>query len=374
MRLFVVILLGFVLLFLINKVYKSIWHKGLLVKIDFDEYVMRQGDTNVIKEIIENDKKFPICILQVKFAITKSFLFQEEIHGIVTDQYYRNEYFSCGRNQKITRKYEFEASKRGVFRITSFEIISRDILADSHMYADVPNNLSVTVLPARIKAEEIPEEFFVLCGEITSQNKLYEDPFDFISIREYRPHDPINHINWKASAANDIPEVNIYNNTSLKRVRVLMNIDTQTLVRSEEMQEEVIKIADCVATVLIERMIPVSLASNVTESETGHAIEVGCGCDAGHLRKIETALAFADTQALHEPFENVLDRIVCEDNKDDEFILISNYRKKSFTDKVEELCREGYDINVIIPEYSHIPVDSLGIGRGVKWVIDGESR
>lgn len=374
MRLFVVLVLGFVLLFVINKIYKSIWHKGLSVKIDFDEYVIREGDMNVINEIIENDKSIPICVLQVKFAITRSFLFYEQTNGNVTDQYYRNEYFSCGRNQKITRKYEFKASRRGVFRITSMEIISRDMLAENRMYADIPNRLSVTVLPARIKPEDIPEDFRLLIGDVVSRIKLYEDPFDFVSIREYRPFDPINHINWKATASNDTPEVNVFNNTSLKKVTVLMNVDTHIMTGREEMQEETIKIAACVATLLIENKIPVSFVSNVTNSETGEAIEIGVGCDSGHLRKIETALAFADIDAKHAPFEEVLNKYLCKENKEDEFIVISNYRKQSVTDVVTAMSRSGYDINWIVPEHSYISVDRIGIDREVKWVVDSERK
>lgn len=373
MRLIVVLVLGVALLLIINKIYKSKWHRNLTVSVDFDEYIIREGDKNVINEIIENNKKLPIAILQVKFAITRSFIFQDEGNGNISDQYYRNEYFSCGRNEKITRKYEFKASRRGVYRFNSLEIISRDIFAENHMYADIPSRVSVTVLPARIRHDEIPEEFYLLCGEITSKNKLYEDPFDFKSIREYRPFDPFNHINWKATAANDEPEVNTFNTTSLKRVRVLMNIEPHIMSDSEEMAEEIIRIAACVSDELIKRQIPTALETNVRDCETGEIIEIRSGCDSGHIRNIETALAFADTKA-YVPFAEIMEKNFCEENKEDAFIVISNLRKSSFTDKMCGYRDAGYGIYWIIPEHKNIPVGDIGFGGEVKWVFDNERQ
>ena len=40
----------------------------------------------------------------------------------------------------------------------------------------------------------------MLTGDTFNRFKYIEDPFEFASIREYQPSDPLNHINWKYTA------------------------------------------------------------------------------------------------------------------------------------------------------------------------------
>lgn len=103
MRLLLVIAIGFLLYIIQKRVFKKYWLKGLQVNIDFEEPIVREGDKNALIEVIKNDKALLLPVLQLKFSITRTFVFPKEKNSAVTDQYYRNDYFSCRPFQIITR-------------------------------------------------------------------------------------------------------------------------------------------------------------------------------------------------------------------------------------------------------------------------------
>ena len=86
-------------------VYRKLWNKNLDVSISFDREILYEDENNVLKEIITNRKYLPLPILQVKFSITRTFLFERQENTKVTDRYYRNEFFTVMPLQKITSSH-----------------------------------------------------------------------------------------------------------------------------------------------------------------------------------------------------------------------------------------------------------------------------
>ena len=78
MRLLLVLAIGLILFLIQRRVYKKNWLKGLQVDIDFEEPVVREGDKNALVEVIKNDKALLLPVLQLKFSITRTFIFPKE--------------------------------------------------------------------------------------------------------------------------------------------------------------------------------------------------------------------------------------------------------------------------------------------------------
>ena len=123
MRLLLVLVIGALFYFFQNLFFRKNWYKGLDVNVGFEKNMVREGDQNTLIEVVKNDKFLPLPVVLVKFSMTRTFLFPRENNAIVTDQYYRKEYFTCRPNQVITRKYSFIASKRGEYRVSSVDVI-----------------------------------------------------------------------------------------------------------------------------------------------------------------------------------------------------------------------------------------------------------
>ena len=373
MRLLLVIAIGFLLYIIQKLVFKKFWLKGLQVNIDFEEPIVREGDKNALIEVIKNDKALLLPVLQLKFSITRTFIFPKEKNSAVTDQYYRNDYFSCRPFQIITRKYLFKATKRGEYKITSIDLVCKDIFMDKSNFALSNEYSSVLVLPARIRKENLNDNIIRYTGDVIKRIKINEDPFEFRAIREYQPYDPMNHINWKATAKSDNLHVNTFNSTNRKNVVILLNLDMNLIRNREELAEWSIRIASCLADLFLEEQIPVALYTNGTDYESNEKIGVDAGSDDGHMRNIDIALARILVKDVCPSFLDLVDEHV-DLESDNEYIIISNYRKNDFVNKFDELKRVGVKVSLIVPDYGYAdiaPFSENGTDT-FKWVIENE--
>lgn len=369
MRLLFVIIVGALLYFLQNYIFKKYWAKELKVDIEFDKDVVREGDKNTLIEFVSNDKFLPLPVLQVKFSITRTFIFPKESNSTVTDLYYRNEYFSLNPYSKTTRKYNFLASKRGVYQISSIDIIAKDLFIDRSMFANSDKHAYVTVLPGIIRPEEIPEEVFSLTGDIVKRVKYNEDPFEFNSIREYEPFDPVNHINWKATAKNDYLQVNTFNTTQKKSIVILLNLDTNLVRRKTDLSEGAIKIASCLSDMFLSHRVPVAMFTNGIDCSSEELIGMEAGCDEGHARSIDIALARIKLMDNYSSFTDLMNEKI--EKGENEYVIISNYRKDDLYNKYIELLNDKVRICMIVPEFKSVSIeDKKGL---VKWTIDDEN-
>ncbi len=374
MRLLIVLLIGAAFFFLQGLIFRKNWHKGVNVDIDFEKNTVREGDKNTLIEVIKNDKILPLPVVLVKFSMTRTFLFSKESNASVTDQYYRKEYFSCRPYQMVTRKYAFTASKRGQYSLSSFDLICKDYFFKQNVFASLKHFASVLVLPGRIREGEIPKNFLPLSGEIISRIKLTEDPFSFLSVREYQPYDPMNHINWKATAKNASLFVNTFHTTNKRNVVLLLNLETESIRRGETIAEAAIKIASFLTAHFITEQIPVALYSNGTDCETGEKIAIEAGCDEGHIRQIDVALARLKVADFYDPFTKLMEECVEKEDTENEYIIISNNRSEEILKLFTEFKAEGHKMTFLVPEYTANSIKPL-VDNGmdiIKWGIDYE--
>ncbi len=372
MKLLIALAAGVALYFVQLLLYRRYWDRDLNISVDFARSVVREGDENELVEIISNDKRLPLPVLQVKFALTRSFIFPKQDNSKVTDQYYRNDYYSLMPYQKITRRYGFTCSKRGYYMMNGMDVICKDLFLSGMMLRTYEHEASVCVLPLRLPVQKQPVRARELMGEITDRIRKNEDPFEFAGIREYRAFDPMNRINWKASASAGELRVNKFDTTFSQRVVICLNLECHIRWHEDVFVEEEIRIAAALAEHFISVHIPVSLVSNGRDIVNDEPVRIGAGADAAHLHNIEISLARLDERKEKTSFIGLLDKC-CEDREYDntEYILISNYRKQDLVDAYGSIKNRGINVSWIIPEYRMVDpkLTQLGDNSIIKWTV-----
>lgn len=372
MKLLIALAAGVLLYFVQLWLYRRFWDRNLNISIDFAHDVVREGDGNELIEIICNDKKLPMPVVQIKFAITRSFIFPQQDNSAVTDQYYRNDYYSLMPYQKITRRYGFVCSKRGYYMMNGMDIICKDLFLSGMMMRTLTHGAAVCVLPLRLPVDSYPIRARELMGEITDRIRRNEDPFEFAGIREYRTCDTMNRINWKASASAGELRVNKFDSTFTQRVIICLNLECHIKWHEDVFMEEEIRIAASFADHFIAAHIPVALVTNGTDILGGESVRIEAGADAAHLKTIETALARLDTAGDRVQFTELLHECLKERHYDNtEYIIISNYRKQDLADMYGSFRNAGVNISWIIPEYRMVEpkLTQQGDKNIVKWTV-----
>lgn len=384
MKLLIAVLIAACIFTIVQAIYRKHWEDGLEIVVDFADRVVREGDSSTLTCIIINGKWLPLPVLIVKFAITRTFIFGNMPGSAVTDQYYRNEYFTMKPYERLIRSYPFVCSKRGLFGMKDMDVICRDLFLSNEMYAEREHEARLAVLPRRIVSENIPNEIHKLMGDIESNLKLSEDPFAFSMIREYQPYDSMHCVNWKSSARMDKLMVNTFNTTLTREVVIIMNLTSNSNIRVEPMQENIIRIAATISADLINKKIPVALVSNGKDIESDIPVEIAAGADARHIRTIEYALARIDLGKRMDGITDFMDTLgydadvynsACNDGR--EYILISNERKDNIAENILRARKGGVNITCVLPltkeevSYAGVSeyVDRIG---AIRWVIDNE--
>ncbi len=247
---------------LAEKYYEKHWTKGLKVEIRFQKEPVRQGEEGFLTETIENEKRLFLPVLQAGFAVSRNLSFGQEENTSVSDQSYKRDVFSVMGRQRIIRKVPFQALKRGYYEIQKTDLVTRGILLAGEQYETLPCSTYLYVYPKRISGEKWETLFRRISGVYESRKRLLEDPFQFRGIREYTPDDPMNKINWKASARTGSLMVNQLNSAVFGNVYILLDVEDETVWKYEEIHEEGIRLAAAAAEYFLSRGIETGLITN----------------------------------------------------------------------------------------------------------------
>lgn len=103
------------------------------------------------------------------------------------------------------------------------------------------------VFPEQINTSRISLVCKEISGMLLSQQKLQPDPFEFSGIRDYCKTDPINHINWKASARMGNLMVNQFDSTTSISPIIILDIEDSQILKHENLVEKNISITSSLA-------------------------------------------------------------------------------------------------------------------------------
>lgn len=291
-----------ILYFMIQKIFKNRWCKDLSVTVKCNCDFVYEGEQLELVEVIENRKYLPISALKVKFSTAKEWDFGED-SVTTTDKYYRNDIFSVGSYEKITRRLPFVCKKRGYYVLGDMDIFASDFFY-SHEYLQRQKGRQwVYVFPKRVHRPEINVLLQKTMGVIDVKKSLYEDPFSFGGIRDYQPFDSMKRVNWKASAKTGELKVNQLESTKDISVRIVLFFEELVAARRVELEEYCISLGATLAEYFLGERISVSLDCNGCDKETGNGISIGLGSGDYHMRNIDEGLARIDLEQAGRKIE-----------------------------------------------------------------------
>lgn len=348
--------LGAFLLYLLQKyLYQKWWAKNLSIMLAFNKDTAVEGDSLTLVETVTNRKLLPLPLLKVKFRTSKYLEFPGMENAAVTDNYYRSDIISLMMYQKFTRQLPFQCKHRGYYTVNKADIVCSNLFLSAEMVMDFPQTLSLYVYPRTVSALPFEQVFKTMLGTVLTKRFTNEDPFEFRSIREYQPYDALKSVNWKASSKTGELKVNAYNYTSSFQVKILLNLERETALRQEDLEEESIRLASTLSGKFLAQGIPVSLVTNCRNisGEITETIQAGSGIH--HLDSINKVLSLLDTSSSPLPFVSYL-RDEGMAAKNEYIIFLSTYQKEDFQEFLCDMSARKTDFFWILPVNKDITV------------------
>lgn len=356
MELIIGFLLAALLYLLQQKIYSSYWNKHLNIELEFSVTHCIEGEDASLIQRISNEKLLPLPILRLKFQTSKFLSFYDTKDSQISDLYYRNDLISLMMYQKLTRSLKFRANKRGYYRMNQCNVVCSDLFIYSTHVENFPLNLNLYVYPKYIDFVKIAPTFHKILGNVISKRFTNEDPFEFAGIRQYQIYDNLKSVNWNASAKTGELKVNVHDTTSSQEVKILLNLELQSIWVYDELLEESIRITASLANLFIKQGIPTGIYSNACDSITKEPLTIPAGSSNNHLTSICEGLSRLDTSLIAKPFVSYAESILMNKKESDYTIIISFYQKDDLQNILRSTFRKNQNFHWIIPYNKDISI------------------
>lgn len=377
MRLLILLGAAVLLIYLVEKIYEKFWFRNLKIDVQFQEQSAVEGEKACLTETVENRKWLPVPMLQVEFLVDNGLGLGQEENASKSDKQYKRDVFSVSFFQRISRKITFDCLKRGYYEIHQANLTTRGLRMDHTLYQDVDLNTFLYVYPKKLPRLRTELPLHRLGGILERRKGIIEDPFAFAGIREYDSTDPMNRINWKASARSGDLMVNIQNSTYSAKAVCFLDVEDMTLWKHDEVHEEGIRLAATLLGDLLKKSVPVALYSNGYDCLNQVEIKVPIGSGRGQAEKVNRSLSRLDlkTKQKVRPIVEVL-----EAQKKELFaeqpvvVLISENHSEQLLHTTLELQRNGVSVLWIGTYYKEDFWDGSGASRitFIQWEVKHE--
>lgn len=351
MNLIVAIVIAILVYIVQQRIYVKLWNRNLDVTIAFEDDYVEAGESSAVVETIRNGKFLPLPVFHVKFSTDRSFRFEDQENVAVTDGYYRNDVFSVMGHQKITRRLTFQTTKRGLYGISGLNMTARDFFMTGNFANSIKSDAWLYVLPGKRKAPVLETCSSFILGELSAKRNMTEDPYMLTGIRDYAYGDTMSRINWKATAKTGDLKVNMYGYTAEQRVKILLNLETNSMIKPEYLQEMSIELASSVADMLLRLKISTAICSNGEDILSGNCEKLEAGASMEHRLSVDKYLARIHKNKGIEVFLRILEQEITHPEKNVTYIVVSPYYKENLLLKLDYMKKQGAGIFMLVPYY-----------------------
>jgi len=194
-------------IFLQRLIYIKFAFTNLTFNYSFSQTEVNEGDIFFINEEIENKKYLPLPSVSTILEAGDCLHFSDNAGNII-EQTNAFCFYTVGIYKKIVRTWRVKATKRGRVNINNITVHVKDIFGLVSIVKDFTCDSSVLVLPSAYNKNEPVEFVNAIGGTYAVPAGYYSDPFNIIKISQYTYSEPLNKINWKASAKSQSLMVN----------------------------------------------------------------------------------------------------------------------------------------------------------------------
>lgn len=358
MHLILIVLMIGIIYFSQERLYRKYWKKGLRTGLSFSREYMECGEEAELTLEIENDKALPLPVFHYKFSVDRALRFHDMENSVVTDYYHRNDVFSILGHQKIRRTLTFRGSERGHFRVESVNIMVRDFFMSRVFAMSKNEERGIYVFPKKVDVQELMSLTRGRVGEMAARRSLIVDPLTFRGLRDYQSGDPYRAINWKQSARTGEWKVNLFEATQDAEVKILLNLDTDTMIRADRLLEAAISITSSLAREHLREKERVSAWCNGLTEDGQTISEPGMGSELSHGITIDKYLTMIRKSEGKDAFLGRLDAEVKSINRNTLYLVISPYYKEDLLLRLDRLIREEATVLCVVPYYSRVGFES----------------
>ncbi|MCM1335105.1 MAG: DUF58 domain-containing protein [Bacteroides sp.] len=246
--------------------YRRLVLKNVEYSVRFNTDEAFEGETIEIVEEVVNRKWLPVPWLKTELSTSRWLEFTGSAAARASDVRFVPSVFALRPYQRCTRTRTAVARKRGCFRLENTSLIGSDLLGLVSVSRNIRVDSGIRILPAPYEVGVGELSARELTGELIVRRFICDDPFLRAGAREYTGREPMNRIDWSATARS--ARLMAFQNdfTTENRVLLLLNLQRSPIGEPRPPMisdtETMIKAAAFLLSIFAERSDPVDLATN----------------------------------------------------------------------------------------------------------------
>ncbi len=372
------IILLIIILSLIFIVENTYYHYHALdnldLKVFFSKDVANFGEDIELIEVAVNKKRLPLPFIILKFESPRGLDFYDMTNVSASDHLYREDMLSMKPWSKHTRRIKVQCAKRGYYTFPKVGITTSDLFLTSRYNTICENTANLVVLPELSDGEFVDTLTSIALSELQCRRTLLTDPFTLAGIREYVTTDPMNTVNWKASAKTGELMVNQRASTNAPKIHVFLNLEYYNQKRSTSLLEKSISLAYTYISRLYEWGVETSLFTNGRDAVSGAPLVSEAAASAHELEKKAIILGRIDLKQPAVPFTEIFEKYIELTDHDDFIVVISPQSNAGFCTLISDAKMRRPALNWIMPSYKLTPAVDLNpdiASSYMRWEVKG---
>lgn len=309
------------------------------------------GDSLEYTVTLSNEKLLPLIWLDIQDSFPQGLeLPGAKLRGIGTDAIKQHSITtSLLPYQRVSWKYTMRCTARGYHRIGPVRLRSGDIFGFSSAETRLAGVDHLLVYPRIVELGQLiyPEEHPL--GETKGRRPVYQDTTRFLRQRDYKPTDPMKHIDWKATARRLRLQTKVFEPVVSLNVLIALNATTSEYAwqgSNRRYFERAVTAAASLAHDAAQNGCSFGLASNAVASYSGKWISVPLGASSSQLALVLEALAMAAPYVV-TPLVDVLRRERESLPPGATVILVTAVMTQALLQEVAEIKGRGYQVQVL---------------------------
>jgi uncharacterized protein (DUF58 family) len=241
-----------------------LWERTCLVRLAYtrrlSQHRAEYGERVILESELVNDKLVPLPWVRVTDVVPEHLAFPGlSVHPREEGGRSLLQAFSLLPFQRSLRRIEVVCDRRGRHLFGGSEVRSGDPLGLRHRVEHLERAEELVVYPKIFAVPPLDLAARTPIGERRARSLLLADPSRIAGMRQYRPGDPLRHVDWRATARSGELLVRDFEATTNPRVAVFFDLDRRDDEVGEEAREHALSLAASFVVHFGEQDLPVGL-------------------------------------------------------------------------------------------------------------------
>ena len=251
---------------LVSRVLTHSWTQNLVAERNCNRTTANVGDTVAVIVTIKNTGVLPVGWVLIEDVLPRRALIFEPPNLRVLGV--REKLLSLRSRGSASMLYQLECNRRGFYQIGPLVMETGDLFGLHRRFrlGSQPHFLMVYPKVVQLSGYELASRRPL--GEIRLTHRLFEDPTRIAGVRQYESGDPLNRINWRATARTGQLHSKVYEASCVAGLTIVLDFHLDSHDRRQEpfRSELAITVAASLANAVYELGQQVGLLSNCRDA------------------------------------------------------------------------------------------------------------